>query len=316
MQPFWLRLLQTFILAPKTASYLVAYEHRANLPFKCLGHHQAPCMLGRPFQVEHAINGAPSLLNNMPLKQMIQQYVKFAKIDEQIRRGHLKALSISCSCYQNKQSIAFFKATAVNPGKEACGKAVYVEHLLASSAIPLVFPSIEIKRKYLGDGTVHQHAPLSTPIHLGAEKILVISLDSQKKVTNPMNSHPSAAALTSHLLETLFSDMLHTDLERFQRINEAAQKLDDSAQKQLDFRNIDVCVIRPSQDLSRIAQDYFTDMPKAVRVLCKMLGLSVETAPNLISYLLFEASYCRKLIQLGYDDAVAQKQDILALISN
>tara|TARA_B100001094_G_C18194162_1_gene809428 strand:- start:3759 stop:4880 length:1122 start_codon:yes stop_codon:yes gene_type:complete len=271
-------------------------------------------MLGRSFRNEQHIQGAPSLLNNIPLRILLQRTIPFHLLDKQLDRGHLKALSIACSCYQNKRLLTFYQGKNCEPWQRVkhSGEAtqINIDHLLASAAIPLVFPSVQIGDLFFGDGTIHQHAPLSAPIHLGAQKILVINLDGDQITSSQMTQHPSSAAITAHLLDTLFSDMLHMDLERLERINNTLDALNPNAEEDVELHKIDIKVLKPSQDLAVLAHQHADEMPKPIQILCRLLGLSKDSAPNLISYLLFEPGYCQDLIQLGERDALAQKENI------
>jgi NTE family protein len=271
-------------------------------------------MFFRNFRVEHANNGAASLLNSAPLRKLLRETIDFNLIDRQIARKSLTALSITCSCYQTKSSVTFFQGKKIPNWKRArhSGQKCHIslEHLMASAAIPLIFPAISIKNLYFGDGTLHQQTPLSAPIHLGAEKILTISLDHSKKSPNTFKSSPSSAALTAHLLETIFSDTLNSDLERFERINHTLTTIPEQAREKVSLRPMEILVLRPSCDLNEMTKQYFHYMPKAVRILLNGMGANTETATGLVSYLLFEANYCQDLIKLGERDALNQAEEI------
>ncbi|MGM8892183.1 patatin-like phospholipase family protein, partial [Psychrobacter sp. 1Y1] len=181
------------------------------------------------------------------------------------------------------------------------------DHLLASSAIPMVFPSIRLNQEYYGDGSVHQLAPLSSPIHLGADKIMVINLESPHKVQSKELEHPpKTATIAGHLLDTIFSDTLNSDLERLQRINTTLNLVPEQSRDQLALKTIETLVIKPSEDLSAMASRYFQDMPFAIKTMLKILGINEHSDSSIVSYLLFEQGYCSALIELGYEDAMCQ----------
>ncbi len=252
------------------------------------------------------------LLDNEPLKNLLNNVMDFKRIDNNISHGKLTALSIDASCYDDSKSMTFFQAKQnINNWSRARRRGVrsqlYTSHLLASSAIPLVFPSVKLNRQYFGDGSVHQLAPLSSPIHLGADKIMVINLDSTNKPTNNKSQHhPSAASIAGHLLDTIFSDTLNSDLERLQRVNNTISLVPEDHRKEYALRPIETLVIRPSQDLGEIAAKYYYHMPFAIRSLLRVFGINQRTESSIISYLLFEKAYTNALIELGYQDAMSQ----------
>lgn len=261
---------------------------------------------------------AGSLFDNDPLRELLNQLINFARIDRNIGNGALHALSIDTSCYNSSRSVTFFQASRdIEPWARARrgGQRTHLntEHLLASAAIPLVFPSIKLNRGYYGDGSVHQLAPLSSPIHLGAEKIMVINLESpHKQMHQELEHHPKTATIAGHLLDTIFSDTLNSDLERLQRINDTLKLIPAATRQQAPLRNIDTLVIKPSEDLSLIAAQHYHDMPMAVRALLRLIGINQQSDSSIVSYLLFEQSYCSALINLGYQDAMCQIDEIKA----
>ncbi|QLE84891.1 patatin-like phospholipase family protein [Shewanella sp. Scap07] len=266
---------------------------------------------------DEKINTNPgSLFNNDPLRDLLNQLISFARIDRNIASGALAALSVDTSCYNSAKSITFFQGNqhidewhrARRGGQRA---QLNTEHLLASSAIPLVFPSVKLNQGYFGDGSVHQLAPLSSPIHLGAEKIMVINLESLHKTQHQdLEHHPKTATITGHLLDTIFSDTLNSDLERLSRVNSTLDLIDAEKRKTLPLKKIETLVIKPSEDLSQIATKYYQEMPLAVRTMLRPIGVNQQTDSSIASYLLFEQSYCSALINLGYQDAMCQIDEI------
>lgn len=261
---------------------------------------------------------AGSLFDNEPLRELLNQLINFARIDRNISNGALHALSIDTSCYNSSRSVSFFQANRdidewVRSRRGGQRTHLNTEHLLASSAIPLVFPSIKLNRGYYGDGSVHQLAPLSCPIHLGAEKIMVINLESpHKQIHQELEHHPKTATIAGHLLDTIFSDTLNSDLERLQRVNGTLKLIPEEARQQAPLKTIDTLVIKPSEDLSLIAAQHYHDMPMAVRTLLRLIGINQQSDSSIVSYLLFEQSYCSALINLGYQDAMCQIDEIKA----
>ncbi|GIU37403.1 patatin-like phospholipase family protein [Shewanella colwelliana] len=271
---------------------------------------------------DEKINPDPgSLFDNDPLRDLLNQLINFERIDRNIGNGALHALSVDTSCYNTSRSVTFFQASKeIDDWQRArrCGLRTHLntDHLLASAAIPLVFPSVKLNRGYYGDGSVHQLAPLSSPIHLGAEKIMVINLESRhKQVHQDLEHHPKTATIAGHLLDTIFSDTLNSDLERLQRINGTVKLIPEEVRHQAALKPIETLVIKPSEDLSMIAAQHYQDMPMAVKALLRLIGINQQSDSSIVSYLLFERSYCSALINLGYLDGLAQMDEIKAFFN-
>lgn len=267
-------------------------------------------------QSDGASRSPGSLFNSTPLRCLLNELISFERIDRNINSGALEAVSLDASCYDNSQSITFFQGHSLIENWQRARRSgqrtrLNADHLLASSAIPLVFPSVRLNQEYYGDGSVHQLAPLSSPIHLGADKIMVINLESPHKVQpRELEHHPKTATIAGHLLDTIFSDTLNSDLERLERINSTLSLIPDESRKDLPLKQIETLVIKPSEDLSLIASRYFQDMPFAIKMMIKALGINEHSDSSIGSYLLFEQSYCSALINLGYEDAMCQIDDI------
>ncbi len=270
----------------------------------------------RSLQGDRANTTAGSLLDNDPLRQLLNELINFERIDRNIQRGHLTALSIDTSCYNSSHSVSFFQASdeianwhRARRSGERCR--LNTEHLMASAAIPLVFPSIKLGKWYYGDGSVHQLAPLSCPIHLGANKILVVNLESpHKHRPKELEYHPKTATVAGHLLDTIFSDTLNSDLERLKRVNSTLALIPKEVQQSASLRVIETLVIKPSEDLSDLAKRYYMDMPFAIRRLLGLIGINSQSESSILSYLLFEKSFTGALIDLGYRDAQKQMSEL------
>lgn len=272
--------------------------------------------VGRMFQSETAHNPAASLFDNQPLRELIQQVVDFKKIDRQISRGYLRSLAVTASCYNNGHSISFFEGAESytnwkRANREGVRTRLTAEHLMASAAIPLIFPAIELQHRFFGDGAIHQISPLSPPVHLGASKILVIGVD-QPHMEDHLHRHyvPSSATIAGHLLDTIFADTLNSDVERMQRINSTIKELSKAGIEHPELRLVDTLIIKPQLDFNELAHRHFEKMPKAVRRLLGLVGVDQDTPSSIVSYLLFEKEYCNELISLGYQDARKREEDI------
>ena len=273
-------------------------------------------MLLMSMQDDKVNTNAGSLFNSEPLRGLLNQLINFTRIDRNISSGALNALSIDTSCYNTARSVTFFQgshdiAQWHRDRRSGQRTQLNTDHLLASSAIPLIFPSVKLNQGYYGDGSVHQLAPLSNPIHLGAKKIMVINLESpHKQLPQELEHHPKTATITGHLLDTIFSDTLNSDLERLERINNTLSLIPKENRKKLSLTHIQTLVIKPSEDLSQLASRYYNEMPFAVRAMLRPIGINQQTDSSIVSYLLFEQTYCSALIDLGYQDAMCQIDEI------
>ncbi len=267
------------------------------------------------FQSEHETQSPVSLLDNQPLRHLLRHVLDLKRIDRHIMRNHLDAIAVTASSYSDGDSLTFFQANDnIMPWSRARRKGIPThinsEHLMASSAIPFVFPSVKVDQNYFGDGSVHQLSPLSAPIHLGAEKIFIIGVEQNKarKYHGDKPHHPSAATIAGHLLDSVFSDTLNADIERMLRINSTLSHLPEK--KTNSLKTIESMIINPSHDFDGIANQYFMDMPMAIRLLLRGIGVREDSESSLISYLLFEKTYTKHLIQLGFEDGMEQLQSI------
>lgn len=292
--------------------------YRASLP-GVLKHLSKMALKG--LQDDKVNTDAGSLLDNEPLRHLLNELIDFKRIDRNIRNGALTALSVDTSCYNNSRSVTFFQAARdienwTRARRSGERRMLNTEHLLASSAIPMVFPSIKLNQAYYGDGSVHQLAPLSSPIHLGASKLLVINLDSpHKHYPMELEFHPKTATIAGHLLDTIFSDTLNSDLERLERINNTLSLIPEASRAQLALHPIKTLVIKPSEDLSKIAARFYDDMPWAIKTLLGFFGIDRQSDSSIVSYLLFEKSYTSALIDLGYQDGMAHLDELKAFFN-
>jgi len=288
-----------------------------NDAFKIFGHIAQGVLAS--FQADYANKLPHSLLNNDPLRQLLNSVMSFKRIDNNISQGYLSAISVTSSSYSTGDSISFYQATEnIMPWTRAkrCGESTQLttEHLMASAAIPLVFPSIKIKQQHFGDGSIHQLSPLSPAIHLGAKRVFIIGVNQPKesKHINDNNPHPpSTASITGHLLDSVFSDTMNSDLERMERVNNTLKLIPKSNKKHTDcLQNIDSFIINPSHDINAIAMNYYYDLPLPVRLLLRSIGVNNKSESSIVSYLLFEKNFCSELIKLGFEDAMEQENQI------
>ncbi len=265
-----------------------------------------------------------SLLDNTPLAGLLRKFVDFSAIQRSIDEGHLIALSITCSGYTSGQSVTFYQG---QPDLQNWQRArriglampIEIDHLLASSAMPFIFPPARINREYFGDGSMRQIAPVSPALHLGADRLLVIGVGRQLQPNAERiqgGSYPTLAQIAGHALNSIFLDSLEVDLERLQRINRTLELIPADVRRQTGYplRQVHFRVITPSEELEKIAAEFAQELPRTIRTLLSTVGGTRRSGSNLLSYLLFEKSYCRALIKLGYKDTMARKEDLLAFL--
>ena len=262
-----------------------------------------------------------SLLDNAPLKDMLERTLQFERIQEHIDCGALYAVSVTASGYTTGQSVSFFQGGSGLEGWERnqrIGAAVTLklEYLLASSALPFIFPAVKVHREYFGDGSVRQIAPISPALHLGADRVLVVGTGRQTsdEARARSNVYPSLAQVAGHALNSIFLDGLSVDLERMERINRTLNLIppEKLAEVNLPLRPVRVLFISPSQPLERIAARFVHELPRMVRFVLRPTGAMNRSGSNLASYLLFEESFCRTLIDLGYQDTASREQEVRA----
>lgn len=260
---------------------------------------------------------ATSLLNNTPLEKLLSGLVDYKRIDRNILTGHLDAISVAASSYSDGDCIAFFQSSGSDEWQRAKRKGVKTvlttRHLMASSAIPLLFPSVKVGNGYYGDGAIHQLSPLSPAIHLGANKILIIGVEEAKqdKYYGESEFHPNAATITGHLLDTIFTDSLNADVERMQRINST---LNHTSEDKTGLKKVESLLINPSRCFNKIAAQHYNSMPSAIRFLLRLIGITKKSESALISYLMFEKPFTQELIKLGFEDGIDQIDDIMAFL--
>ncbi|HVK53881.1 MAG TPA: patatin-like phospholipase family protein [Burkholderiales bacterium] len=266
-----------------------------------------------------------SVLDNAPLRELLQSSFDFGAIQGHIDAGCLHAISVTASGYTSGQSVCFFQGNQSLDNWKLARRAgarveIGLDHLLASTAIPFLFPPVRVNREYFGDGSMRQIAPISSAIHLGAAKILVIAggriTDEQPERIRTDSRPPSLAQISGHVLNGIFLDSLEVDLERLTRINNAIRAMKQAGGNfnGMPLRHIDCLVFSPSQEIEKIAAHYANELPRTIHFLLRGMGARRMSGSNLISYLLFERLYCRALMKLGYRDAMERKTEMLEFL--
>ena len=271
-----------------------------------------------------AVKRSPrSLLDNTPLRRLLEHKLDFRNIDRSIANGSLYAVSLTASGYTSGHSVSFFQARAevdVWQRMHRFGSRTQlgIDHLLASSAIPFVFPAIKLNREFFGDGSMRQLAPISPAIHLGARKILIIGAGRMtEKVERQRTDHyPTLAQIAGHAMSSIFLDGLAVDIERMQRINHTLSVIPEDVKKQvgISLRPVTSLVIAPSERRDHLAARHAKSLPGTVRLLLRGIGAMNRQGGALTSYLLFEQPYTRALIDLGYKDTMARRDEVSAFL--
>lgn len=269
-----------------------------------------------------------SLLDNSPLAGLLTRMLDMDRLDQALSNGSLRALAVTASSYTAGQHLTFYQTLAdiepwVRSQRLAQRDFIGVQHLLASSAIPFIFPAIPLnwggRLEYCGDGSMRQLAPISPAIHLGAKKVLIVGAGrlSEPPNQNTENAqYPSLAQIAGHAMSSIFLDSLAVDIERLMRINKTLSMLPPEMLENTPLKPVDILVIAPSERLDEIASRHTHSLPLPVRTMLGGIGATEVRGAALASYLLFESSYTRELIALGKKDTWEKRQEVCSFFSN
>jgi NTE family protein len=263
-----------------------------------------------------------SLLDNEPLWSFLDKAIKWDRLPSLIQTGALRAVAVACSSYSDGEHATFYQGSSdLAPWLRSSRRSEPAElsnkHLMASAAIPFVFPAVDLGFGWFGDGSMRQTAPISPAIHLGATKILVVGAgrmaepQSEKFVDS---RYPSLGQIAGHALSNIFLDALSSDVERMQRINKTLEQLTPQQRETNPLKPVELLLIAPSKRLDGIAADMVGELPKPVRAMLAAFGVSKAAGRGggaLASYLLFEAAYTKTLMELGKKDARSQESKII-----
>ena len=269
---------------------------------------------------------AAAMLDNAPLRMLLKRTLDLTAIARRIQSGQLRALAINATSLTTGTAMTFYQGDAAiapwhRTRREGVAASISFDHLLASTAIPFIFPAARVANDYYADGSMRQIAPLSPALHLGAKRIFVVAVGqfAGQVPTAQQRSHalryPSFAQIAGNALSSIFLDNLGADLERMQRLNSALDLIPAEQQlRHTEFAYVDALVVAPSRDLGQMAVPHADRLPRGVRYLLRGLGSTEGTGANLLSYLLFDRNYCRELLALGYADAMARRDEIAAFL--
>ena len=264
-----------------------------------------------------------SLLDNAPLVGLLHKMLDLPRLDQALNSGVLDALAVSASSYTGGSHVTFYQSARAIPSwrraqRMSVQQQIGVDHLLASAAIPLIFPAVPLycndRCEYFGDGSIREVAPVSPAIHLGATKILVIGsghVGGPQRNFAEYSGYPSLAQIAGHAMSSIFLDGLSVDLERITRINGTLSLLTPEQRRQTPLRQVNLLAITPSVPLDSLASRHVGSLPLPIRTLLSTIGATERRGGALASYLLFEASYTRSLIELGQIDTLSRRDEVL-----
>ena len=262
-----------------------------------------------------------SILDNMPLRGLLNEHVDCAGIRRSIARGHLRAFALCATSYTSGQSVSFYDGVeSIRDWSrvQRIGRRteLTLDHLMASAAIPLLFPPMKIGNDFFGDGAMRQQHPLSPAVHLGADRLLVIGVRARRDAGVSVHQAPALlptpGEVFGYMLDTLFTDQIYSDLEQLERMNDLVRCAPETTRGE---RTIETLMMAPSVDPREIAARHVSQMPGGLRALLRVIGGRDESGVQLASYLMFEARYTRALIELGYHDAMQARSALIAFMN-
>lgn len=276
-------------------------------------------------------NGA--ILDNQPLVETLRRAVSLPGVEESLRTRAIDAFAVTASSYTSGVHWTFCHTAHdgphrawSRPGRRAEFQPIGIDHLVASSAIPFLFPatrlSVDGRDEYFGDGSMRQVSPLSPAMHLGAQKVLIVGVGQPQRsgftvVADEQRGSkaPTLGSIAGHAMASVFHDTVQADVEQTNRVTQTLRNLPAAASAVLPYRSVDVMSIQPTQSLDALAQGHVGDLPAATRSALSGLGL-LRGGGMVTSYLLFEPGFIQTLISMGESDAHARKDELLAFFAD
>ena len=273
--------------------------------------------------------GHGAILNNMRLVDTLHHAVSLQGIEDSLHTKAIEAVAVTASSYTSGVHWTFCHTARDSrhepwnrPGRRSEFQPLTIEHLMASSAIPFLFPAtplwVDGHREYFGDGSMRQISPLSPAMHLGAHKILVVGAGQPQRSglvavdSQAAAREPTLGGIAGHAMASVFHDTLQGDVEQAQRVTKTLQQLPREVAGVLPYRSVEVLAIQPTQSLDALAQAWAHELPGSVRRALGGLGALKGGGGALASYLLFEPGFVQALVSLGEQDAYARKEELLA----
>jgi NTE family protein len=260
------------------------------------------------------------LLDTSPLRKLLKDKIDFNKINANLDNGLIQGLSLTATDYQTNTATTFFTGSEeIKPWKHLLSTGVRdrlsVEHIMASAALPILFPPITIGERDYGDGGIGLKTPMSPAIHMGATKILIIGVQNPTGAESEKDTagrhRATLGDVSGTLLNSLFLSSLDADIDRLKKINHTVSLFkSEQLLKDSGLRNIPILAIRPSRDLSRLGVSEFAHFPFTIRHLLKGLGITDQKGWDLLSYIAFDRVFTKALLDLGYSDGMDAKADV------
>jgi NTE family protein len=265
-----------------------------------------------------------ALLDTSPLKKLLTENLDVPKIGQNIRDGNLDALALTAVDYSTSNSITFVNGVDGTPSwsksrRRSEKASIGVDHVMASSAIPMLFPPAYVGDRWFGDGCVRNSHPCASALYLGADRLLIIGVRRRGMTADDTRAlkaekAPSVARVINLLLNAVLLDGVELDVERMERVNEFVRRVPEEHRKNLNLKSVEYAMISPSADIGEIAAGKSSRLPRLIRYLLKGLG-SIEDASEIVSYLLFDPLFCSQLIEIGREDAHRNEAEIIRLFT-
>jgi NTE family protein len=262
-----------------------------------------------------------ALFDNSPLRALLDRHLDWSGLQSNIDAGHLRSLALCATSYGSASSVAFFQGNAesrewVRQQRVGRRTELQLDHVMASLGVPFLFPPVRLGDEFYGDGAQRQLWPLSPAIHLGADRLLVIGVRAEHGAginarPRTVVQAPTPGQLFGYMLDTLFMDQIYANVEHMQRLNSVVEIAPAAVP---GMRKVATLVIAPSADMRVIATQHMRSLPRGLRALLRVMGARGSAGAQLASYLMFESSFTRELIALGYKDAMQQSEDVIAFL--
>lgn len=253
------------------------------------------------------------LMDMTPLRKFLESSMDLGGIQQNIAAGSVRAAALTSTSYTTGQTVSFMQAAPDIPVWERVQRIgvranLTLDHVIASAAIPIIFPAVPLPDGFYGDGSVRQMAPLAPAIHLGATRIIAITMRSARAFASvpvrPVGAYPATTEVMGLLFNAVFLDSIDADAERLQRINQLLESCAPGVSDAGRLRPIDLLMLRPSRDLGVLSRGHAHRLPSTVRWVVNSLGGRRVGSSDFVSYLLFEPTYTTLLVELGYEDAL------------